>query len=174
MYMRWMKFFVFLLLATLLDAGNVLNVISVSGLHIKPDLLLITLVFFAINIAATDAIVASFAIGFAADISGGTMGPCMITFGVLGSFISQLQKVVLVKRMIHQATVIFIIALVAGGMVQLLSSFKTDEPMSNVYRMILGGAAYSALAGPLVWMFLSTMALWLGAQPRRHGRLSHR
>ncbi len=174
MYMRWIRFFVFLPLATLLNAGNILNVISVSSLHIKPDLLLITLVFFAINIATTDAIVASFAIGFAADISGGTMGPCMITFGVLGSFISQLQRVVVMKRMVHQATAIFVIALVAGGMVQLLSSFKTDEPMSNVYRMILGGAAYSALAGPLVWMFLSTMALWLGAQPRRHGRLSHR
>ncbi len=157
-----------------MNAGNVLNVISVSGLHIKPDLLLITLVFFAINIATTDAIVASFAIGFAADISSGTMGPCMITFGVLGSVISQLQKVVLMKRMIHQATAIFITALVAGGMVQLLLSFKTDEPMSGVYRMILGGAAYSAVAGPLVWMFLSTMALWLGVQPRRHGRLSHR
>ncbi|MEE9365772.1 MAG: rod shape-determining protein MreD [Dehalococcoidales bacterium] len=174
MNMRWMRFFIFLLLATLLNAGNVLNTISVSSLQIKPDLLLITLVFFAINIATTDAIVASFVIGFAADISAGPMGPYMITFGVLGSLISQLQKVVLMKRMIHQATAIFVIALVAGGMVQLLSSFKTDEPMSNVYRMILGGAAYSAVAGPLVWMFLSTMALWLGAQPRRHSRLSHR
>ena len=172
--MRWIRFFVFLPLATLLNAGNILNVISVSSLNIKPDLLLITLVFFAINIATTDAIVASFAIGFAADISGGTMGPCMITFGILGSFISQLQRVVVMKRMVHQATAIFVIALVAGGMVQLLSSFKTDEPMSNVCRMVLGGAAYSALAAPLVWMFLSTMALWLGAQPGRHGRLSHR
>ncbi len=172
--MRWIRFFVFLLLGALLNAGNILNVISVSSLHIKPDLLLITLVFFAINISATDAIVASFVIGFAADVSGGTMGPCMITFGVLGSFISQLQRVVVMKRMIHQATAIFVIALVAGGMVQLLWSFKTDEPISNVYRMILGGAAYSAVAGPLVWMFLSRMALWLGAQPRRHSRLSHR
>ena len=174
MNMRWVRFLVFLLLAALLNAGNVLNVISVTSLGIKPDLLLITLVFFAINIATTDAIAASFAIGFAADISAGTMGPCMITFTVLGSFISQLQRVVVMKRMIHQAAAIFVVALVAGGMIQLLSSFKTDEPMSNVYRMILGGATYSAVAGPLVWMFLSTMALWLGAQPRRHGRLSHR
>ncbi len=174
MYIRWIRFFVFLLLATLLNAGNILNVISVSSLHIKPDLLLITLVFFAINIATTDAIAASFVIGFAADISSGTMGPCMITFGVVGSFISQLQRVVVMKRMIHQAAAIFVIALVAGGMVQLLSSFKTDEAMSNVYRMILGGAAYSAVAGPLVWMFLSRMALWLGAQPRGRSRLSHR
>ncbi len=174
MNMRWMRFLIFLLLATLLNAGNVLNTISVTSLHIKPDLLLIMLVFFAINIATTDAIAASFAIGFAADISGGTMGPCMITFGVVGSFISQLQRVVVMKRIIHQVAAIFVIALVAGGMIQLLLSFKTDEPMSNVYRMILGGAAYSALAGPLVWMFLLTMALWLGAQPRRHSRLSHR
>ena len=174
MNMRWMRFFVFLLLATLLNAGNVLNTISVSSLHIKPDLLLIMLVFFTVNIATTDAIVASFAIGFAADISGGTVGPYMITFGVVGSFISQLQRVVVMKRMIHQAAAIFVIALVAGGMVQLLLSFKTDEPMSNVFRMILGGAVYSAVAGPLVWMFLLTMVFWLGAQPRRHSRLSHR
>ena len=165
---------VFLLLATLLNAGNVLNTISVTSLQIKPDLLLITLVFFSINIATTDAVAASFAIGFAADIAGGTMGPCMITFGVIGSFISQLQRVVVMKRMIHQAAAIFVIALVAGGMVQLLSSFKTDESVSNVCRMILGGAAYSAVAGPLVWMFLSTMASWLGVQPRQHSRLSHR
>ncbi|MBW1869979.1 MAG: rod shape-determining protein MreD, partial [Deltaproteobacteria bacterium] len=90
MNLRWIRFLVFLLLATLLNAGNVLNTISVTGLHIKPDLLLIALVFFSINIATTDAIAASFAIGFAADISSGTMGPCMIAFGVVGSFISQL------------------------------------------------------------------------------------
>ena len=36
---------------------------------IKPDLLLILLVFFALRSNSTDAIVASFAIGFAADLS---------------------------------------------------------------------------------------------------------
>jgi len=174
MYIRWIKFFFVVLLLTLADAGNLLNMISVGALHIKPDLLLIAMVFFAMNIDATDAIATSFVIGFAADISGAVMGPCMITFGVLGSLISQLQKVVLMKRMIHQGAVIFFIALVAGAMVQLLTFFKTHEPIPNVYRMIAGGALYTAVAGPFVWMLLSRSALWLGARPHRRSRQTYR
>ena len=49
--------------------------------------LLIFLVFMTINCDIHDAIIASFAIGFAADISGSAMGPYMISCGVFGSFI---------------------------------------------------------------------------------------
>ena len=112
--MRWLRFLIVLLICTLLNAGNLLNTVSVSSFNIRPDLLLILLVFVAINCETSDAIIASFIVGFAADISGSAIGPFTVGFGVVGLMISQLRKVVIMKRMVHQAAAIFVIGLIAG------------------------------------------------------------
>ncbi len=87
--MRWMRFSIFLLVVTLLNAGNLLNTISVSSLNIRPNLLVILLVFFAGSCPGFEAITASFAIGFAADISGPVMGPAFLSFGLFGWLLRQ-------------------------------------------------------------------------------------
>ena len=117
--MRWIRFTIVLFIMTLLNSGNVLNIISVSDLNIRPDVLVILLVFFAVNCRTIDAMVISFAIGFAADISGTCIGPYTITFGLLGSMISQMRKVVIMKKMMHQAMAIFFI----GGSLCLIVGF---------------------------------------------------
>ena len=91
--MRWMRFSIFLLVVTLLNAGNLLNTISVSSLNIRPNLLVILLVFFAGSCPGFEAITASFAIGFAADISGPVMGPAFLSFGLFGWLLRQLRKI---------------------------------------------------------------------------------
>ena len=74
--MRWSRFGVLVVVVSLLQAG------FVAALNIKPDLLLILLVFLAIYCNTTEAIVSSFTIGFAADLIGQAMGPQMISIGL--------------------------------------------------------------------------------------------
>jgi rod shape-determining protein MreD len=82
--MRWFRFSLFVIAVTLIQAGLV-DIISL--VNVRPDLLLILLVFFAIYCDTTEAIISSFAIGFAADIIGSAMGPQMISFGLFGTLL---------------------------------------------------------------------------------------
>jgi rod shape-determining protein MreD len=169
--MRWLRFSFFLFFLVLLNAGNLLNTVSLSSFEIRPDLLLILLVFVAINCETSDAVTASFVIGFAADISGAAMGPYTVSFGLAGSLISQLRKVVIMKRVVHQASAIFVTGLVAGLLVQLLTFFKTGETASNVYVVLLGSCFYSGVIGPVIWHGLLAVSGWLGVRKHRFGRL---
>ncbi len=172
--MRWIRFTIVLFIMTLLNGGNVLNIISVSDLNIRPDVLVILLVFFATNCKTIDAMVISFAIGFAADISGTCIGPYTITFGLLGSMISQMRKVVIMKKMTHQAMAIFFIGLVGGAMAQMLIFMKTKLLVPSVYVIVFFGAMYSGLLGPFLWSVLSVISSWLGIRKPRYGRYSRR
>ena len=172
--MRWLRFLIVLLICTLLNAGNLLNTVSMSSFNIRPDLLLILLVFVAINCETSDAIIASFIVGFAADISGSAIGPFTVGFGVIGSMISQLRKVVIMKRMVHQAAAIFVTGLIAGTLVQFLTFFKTGETPSNVYVILVGSCLYSAVIGPVIWLSLSALSGWLGVRKHRFGRFAGR
>ncbi len=172
--MRWIRFTIILLIMTLLNSGNLLNIISISDLNIRPDLLLVLLVFCATNCKTLDAMVISFAIGFAADISGTCIGPYTITFGVLGSIISQMRKVVIMKKMTHQAMAIFFIGLVGGAIVHMLIFMKTRLSAPSVYVIVFFGAIYSGLIGPFLWSALSSISSWLGIRKPGYGRYSRR
>lgn len=172
--MRWVRFSIFLLVFTLLSTGNLLNTISLGGFNIRPDLLLILLVFLAINCETSEAIIASFAVGFAADISGSAIGPFTISFGLVGSLISQMRKVVIMKRMVHQTAAIFVAGVIAGVLVQFLTFFKTGETASNVYVVLLGSCLYSAVVGSFVWLGLTALSGWLGIRKHRFGRFAGR
>jgi len=105
--MRWFRFAVIVLLATILQASLLAN------LNIKPDLPLILLVFFAIYCNTAEAIISSFAIGFAADLIGTTMGPQMISFGLFGTDLAYLHRFIAIRKMPYQALVIFITSFLA-------------------------------------------------------------
>lgn len=172
--MHWIRFSIVLLLVTLLNAGNLLNTIPLIDSNSRPDLLFVLLLFFASNCKTLEAVIASFAIGFAADISGVEMGPHIIAFGLMGSAISQMRRVVAMKRMVHQGCVIFVTALLAGVMVQLLTLIKTGSTPPNAYKVLPVTALYSAILGPLVWSVFSVMSGWLGIRKYRVGRMSRR
>lgn len=166
--MRWISFTILLVIATVLNSGNLLNFIGVTHLEIRPDLLLIMLVFFAIHCDWREGIAASFLIGFAADISGPAMamGPHMLVYGILGSILGQMRRVVIMRRMIHQAVSILLIGIIAGFCVSLLEFLKTKELAEGFYWIVLGESLYSGLAGPLVWKFLHSFG-WLLFDPKR-------
>lgn len=164
--MRWIPFTLLLAAATLLNSGNLLNLIAVGSLNIRPDLLLIMMIFFAVQADWRDGVIAAFIIGLAADISGVAMGPHVLTYGLIGAILAQTRRVVIMKRKRHQALSIFVIALIAGVMIQLLTWMKTGVLTEKFHWIVLGTALYSALAGPIVWWILSTLAP-LVFQPKR-------
>lgn len=165
--MRWLRFTLILLLVSLLRASSLSGVVAVTALHIKPDFLLILLVFFAINCDTYDAVIASFAIGFAADITGAVMGPFFLAFGILGSVLAHIRQVILLKRTLHQAIIIFIICFLAGVIVQLLAPFKIQSGLPFSFWHLAGTALYSALAWFLVKWAVDGLGIWIGVGKNR-------
>lgn len=168
--MRWIRFSIVLLILTLLNAGNLLNSIAIGKYNIKPDFLLISLVFFAINCNTYEAIIVSFAVGLCRDLSGASMGPYFLTFGVLGSLSSQLRKVVIMKRMIHQGIAVFAMGIIAIMLAQVLSYFKIGKTSIDLLVVLFGTAAYSGLIGPLLWQLLSAISGWMGIEKHSYRR----
>lgn len=162
--MRWFSFLILLLVVTLLDCGQLLNFLAFGKHNIRPDLLLIMMIFFAVKTETRHAVITSFIIGFAADISASAMGPYMLTFGIIGSILSQMRTVFVMKRMIYQAVVIFIIGLITLTIAELLILIKTHNP--STFTAVFATAVYSALIGPFIWPVYEIFASFIA--PRKN------
>ena len=135
----------------------------------KPDLLLILLVFFAIYYNTSEAIISSFAIGFAADLVGSPMpmGPQMISFGLFGTLLAYLHRVIAIKRMPYQALAIFVTSVLTGVLTHLLA-YITGEPVAgNIHAVVFVTSLYSSIVGS--FLFLPT-AWWMRIKTNRFGR----
>ena len=164
--MRWFRFAVFILTVTVLQA-SLLDIIAVTALNVKPDLLLILLVFFAIYCNTSEAIITSFTIGFAADIIGPGMGPQIISFGLFGTALAYLHQVIAIRKMSYQSVAIFITGFLAGVVVYLLTYLKGQPSGANIYAVLFGTSLYSALVGP--FLFLPSV-WWMRIKTPRLGR----
>lgn len=159
--MRWLRFAVLILVVAILQKG------LLARWDNKPDLLLILLVFFAVYSNTSEAIISSFAIGFAADLIGSPlpMGPHMISFGLFGTLLAYVHRVVAIRRMPYQALAIFATGLLAGALTHLLTFIIKSEPLpENVFTVVLVTSLFSSLVGP----FLFPPAAWcVGAKMNR-------
>jgi rod shape-determining protein MreD len=134
----------------------------------RPDLLPISLVFFAVYCNTTDAIIASFAVGFAADLIGPTMGAQMISFGLIGTMLAYLNRIVAIRRMPYQAVTIFVVTFSSGGLAQLLAYIVKAESLSpQLARVLLWTAVYSGIVGPFLFL---PMAWWMRISVDRFSR----
>ena len=161
--MRWFRFAVLISLAAVLQAS------LLADLNIKPDLLLILLVFFAIYCNISKAIITSFTIGFAADIImvGSAMGPQIISFGLFGTALAYLHGVITIRKMPYQSLVIFITGFLVGLLAYFLSFLKGGPTTPNIYAVLFGTSLYSSLVGP--FLFLPS-AWWMRIRTDRLGR----
>jgi rod shape-determining protein MreD len=157
--MRWIRFAVLICLATIVQAGFLSNFV------LKPDLLIILLVFFAVYGSLTDAIITSFTIGFASDLIGSSMGSQMISFGILGTALAYLNRVIALKKIPYQAISIFVITILTYVMTNILNSLKGIS--TTEYDTILKAAIYSAIVGPLVFI---PAAWWMRIKNSRNRR----
>lgn len=152
--MRWFRFSIFVIAVTLIQAGLV-DIISL--VNVRPDLLLILLVFFAIYCDTTEAIISSFAIGFAADVIGSAMGAQMISFGLFGTLLAYLHRFIAIREMPYQSLAIALTGLLAGGLAFFLTYLKSQPTPPNMFTVLLGTSLYSAIIGP----FLFLPSAWL-------------
>ena len=177
--MRWIRFAVLIVLASVLQAG-LMGALAVIHPAIKPDLLLILLVFFATRSSSTDSVIASFAIGFFADLISpvrGLMGPRIISFGLFGTLLNDLQGIISLRPPLNQAIAIFVTGLLAAGVTVLLTFLRAEAMTTNAYAQLLWQPLYSAILGPLLvlpigwWMRMdgSRRARYRG-RPRRGRR----
>jgi rod shape-determining protein MreD len=146
--MRWIRFAVLITMVGLLQAGAI-NMFALKG--IRPNLLLIVMVFFAIYSSTYDAIITSFCIGFIADVVGqATMGVWMLSFGVSGTLLAYLHSVVQIRKISYQAGTIFMISMFAGFLAGLLNLIL-KEPVTGVWALLFI-SLYSAVLGPFLFL----------------------
>ena len=143
--MRWFRFAGLILLVMVVQASVLAN------LNSGPNLLLVLVVFFCIYCDLDEAIITSFAIGFAADLSGSSMpmGPQTLSFGLLGTALAYLRRVV------------------NGALAQFLALFKGQAFTAKTWGILLGIAVYSGVVGP--FLFLPS-AWWMRIRTNRLAR----
>jgi len=169
--MRWLRFAVLIVIATILQT-SFLGAVWVISPDIKPNLLLILLVFFAVRCNPNDAVITSFVIGFAADLASptaGFMGPRIISFGLFGTLLSDLHNVISIRRLPYQGLAIFVMGLVTAILSHLLAHLRADPAPMNVARELFWQPVLSAVLGP----FLSLPLAWwmhINRKTRRRGK----
>jgi len=155
--MRWIRFAVLICLAAIAQAS------VLSNYTLKPDLLIIMVVFFAVFSTTNDAIITSFLIGFVADLIGISMGAQMISFGILGTGLSYLNRVFALRKVPYQIISIIVIAILAGFLTNILNSLKHTGTIEN--STILKTATYSGIVGPFL---IRPFAWWMRIKTQRY------
>ena len=168
--MRWVSFFIMLLAATLLEAGNLLNLFAIGGWYIRPSILITMLVYYALACRAHDAIICSFLIGFAADLTGGAnglVGPHMLCFGMLGLLLNHCNQILLLQRAHFKAVIVLLVYIVAETLAYWLGLIKGQDSRGAYYSIILFTGIYSAIIAPVVWSILASLT---GGLRQHHSR----
>ena len=166
--MHWPRFAVLVLIATLLQKSWI-DTIAVTDLRVTPDLLLIALAFFAIRCSEKEAIISSFVLGLAADIAaaGFSLGPMIISFGLFGTGLSYLHRLIAIKKVPHEAITIFVIGIGTGYFAWLLARVAGQAPRPSGIGTLIGTSIYSSVLGPVLFLLLD----WLmRIKSRRRGR----
>ncbi|MFH1614911.1 MAG: rod shape-determining protein MreD [Planctomycetota bacterium] len=165
--MRWLRFAAVVLIVVLLRLSNIDDLIAVTRFGIKPDPFLILLVFFAVQCSGHDAIIISFVLGFAADLVGGAMGVHMISFGLLGSLLWQINQVIVVRKSMHFAAAIFVTGFCSEFIIHFLTALKLADRPANTYLLVFGTSVYSAAIGPYICSALKLASKWMGLRRYR-------
>ena len=156
--MKWLRAALLVCFIAVIQAG-LANALAVTSLNIKPDLLLALMVFFAVSSTSRDAIIISFAMGFAADVIaiGQPMGPRTISFGLIGTMLAHIHNVLVIRKIPHQVVAVFFSGLLALSISNFLTFLANHSVVSHAYIIVLGTSLYSGIAAP----FLLLPSAWL-------------
>jgi len=166
--MKWLRFAFLITTAAVIQSSALFDTISLTDMHIKPDILLILMAYFAMNCDSYDAIICCFAIGFATDITGAVIGPHFISFGVIGTVLAHIRKVILLKQTHQQAVTIFVMGILTYTLAAILTKFKVPSAAASMFK-IFAVSIYSAILWFLVKWPVRTTGKWLGVGVHRFG-----
>ena len=154
--MHWIRFGI-LILVTLILQASLGDVIAVTSRGVQPDLLLVLMVYFAVNGLPTDAVITSFVIGLGNDVIGWTLGPQMLSFGICGTVLSRIRQYIVIRKVPYQAIVILAAGAITSTLTRILARVKgvpvPDPPLDH----LLWGPLYSAIIGPVVFVALERL-----------------
>lgn len=168
--MPWLRFTLLIILATILQSSFIGDNPHVTA-PARPDLLLILLVFFAVRSGPQEAVLASFAIGFAADLihpATGFMGPQIISFGLFGTLLSNLSNVISIRRVPFQMVTIFLMGIVTSIGSYLLGLLRAESAGFNLGAVLFWRPLLSGLIGPFLF---PPVAWWMKMTKRRRRRI---
>ena len=160
--MRWISFIITLLIFTVVGSGNLMNYISLGELNIKPQLLIILLIFLTSHVNSRDATMLCFTIGFFADISSATVGPAMVAFGLWGYLFATIKEMLVLNRMRYQALILFLFSAISMATIEALTFFKTGQSSPKIFYSIILSSLYTALVGPIIWKGLMSISFIFG------------
>ncbi|MEN6387214.1 MAG: rod shape-determining protein MreD [Phycisphaerales bacterium] len=167
--MKWFRFSMLILAATIIGSSDLMNAISVTDSFIKPNLLLILLVYFAISCETYDAIICCFSIGLAADITGTLIGPYFLSYGIIGTALNYIRKIIILKKTGQQAFAIFITGLVVQLVAVILMKMKISTVTNAGFFIVFATSMYSAILWFLLKIPVVTLGKWLGVGVHRFG-----
>ncbi|MCE5340838.1 MAG: rod shape-determining protein MreD [Planctomycetaceae bacterium] len=167
--MKWLRFSLLILATTVIGSSALMDVISLTEQHIKPNLLLIMLVYFAINCNSYDAIICCFSIGLAADLTGTLIGPYFLSYGIIGTALAQVRKFIILKTTTQQALAIFVTGVVIHLVAVILMKFKMSDATVAGFSVTFTASIYSAILWFLLKMPVQALGKWLGVGVYRFG-----
>ncbi|OHB56907.1 MAG: rod shape-determining protein MreD [Planctomycetes bacterium RBG_13_44_8b] len=167
--MKWPRFAFLVVLVAVLQASAVMNLVSLTNMRIKPDILLLLLVYFAVSCDSFDAIITSFSLGFAADITGMVLGPHIISYGLVGMLLAHIRKVILLKDTRQQALTILVTGVVTEVIALMLTYLKAPELARTGLFEVFAVAAYSAISWFLLKWLVGAAGKWTGIGVHRFG-----
>ncbi|MFC1807821.1 rod shape-determining protein MreD [Candidatus Omnitrophota bacterium] len=130
--------------------------ISVMG--VKPDLLIILVIFFALSFSSHQAKRLAIVIGLLKDVtSASLLGSYTLSFLILAMIISYHQNKFFRERISTQMMIAFISYFFVGVVIFLLNSFssKSFPAHYSFLSLIVRGSAYTAVISPVVFFILS-------------------
>jgi rod shape-determining protein MreD len=166
--MQWFRFVVLVLAAAVTQTGFA-GLLSAVHSGFRLDLLLILLVFFATHCENREAVIASFAIGLAADMANPAagaefLGPKIISYGLLGTLLSDLNGVLSIRRFSHRAIAIFVMGVFVCLLTYLLARIKTGAAGAELDRELFWQPLLSGIIGPILF---SPTAWWMKMNRKR-------
>ena len=168
--MAWIFYAIIIVVFTILNAGNLTNFMAITELNIKPDLMTVIMACLISYSSSKDAIGIAFFTGFMADISGTSIGPCMLAYGIVGSIYSSLRNVMEFGRIRYQALIIFAITFLVLSISEPLTMWKTADTMPRIFLRILVTSIYSAIVGPAIWQLAAFIRKFFGMPYRQDSR----
>ncbi len=172
--MRWLPFIILAYISILLQT-TVVERLEIS--HVRPDLVFIMAVFYALHAASPDAMIAAWTLGFVTDLCGsGHLGVFAFSYGLMALLIVQLRDSMFRD---HPLTSLFV-TLFCTWVVYLMAGlhFILSHPQAqrSIIEMLLHStytAMYSAALAPyLHWLFGRLRGL-LGMTSLRKIRMRH-
>ena len=154
--MRWIRFTILILVAAILQTSLV-QLLALTEAEIKPNLLLILLVYFSVYANGADGIITSFAIGLCADLIGSGVGPQMVSFGLTGSLLTEIRKLIDLRPILNQIIVVVLAGMLSGLLTLPLYAVKGCPSPAGHWPILLWEPLYSSLLAPLLFWVINVI-----------------